>query len=75
MPKRYGITSDLERREKELKNEYSGFSNFKKECRFPNQESAQKWENTKKNQHHGGPKTSGRFYGYSHNYTKRKPQK
>ena len=75
MPKRYGITSDPKRRETELKKEYVGFSNFQKERRFPNQESAQKWENTKKNQHPGGPKTPGPFYGYSHSYTRRKPQK
>ena len=73
MPKRYGITNNPERREKELKNEYSGFSNFKKEQIFPNREMAQKWENTKKNQHPGGPKTKGPIYGYSHSYSRRKP--
>ena len=35
--------------------------NFKEEKTFTNQESAQKWENTKKNQHPGGPKHRGNF--------------
>ncbi len=51
MKKRYGITSDPKRRERELKNEFSGMRNFKVEKSFSNQTSAQKWENTKKNQH------------------------
>ena len=75
MPKRYGITSNPGRRKNELKSEFSGMKNFKVESTFPNQESAQKWENTKKNQHPGGPKTPGTFYGYSHSYTRRKSQK
>ena len=72
MPKRYGITNNPERREKELKNEFSGMKNFKIEQTFSNQKAAQKWENTKKNQHAGGPKTKGPIAGYSHNYTRRK---
>ena len=72
MKKRHGITSNPERREKELKSEFSGMKNFKVEKTFSNQSAAQKWENTKKNQHPGGPKTSGSIYGYSHNYTRRK---
>ncbi len=75
MPKRYGITSDPQRRERELENEFSGSRNFKVERKFPNQKSAQEWENTKKNQHPGGPKTPGPIYGYSHDYTRRKPEK
>ncbi len=75
MSKRYGITSDPERRERELKNQFVGFRGFKVEKPFPNQEMAQKWENTKRNQHPGGPKTSGPVYGYSHHYTRRKPKK
>ena len=75
MKKRYGITGNPQRREIELKNTFSGVTNFKIEKKFPNQELAQKWENTKKNQHPGGPKTEGVFYGYSHNYTRRKPQR
>ena len=35
---------------------------------------AQKWENIKENQHAGGPKKEGAFYGYSHDYTRRKPK-
>lgn len=73
MSKRYGITDDPERRKRELENDFSGMKNFKVEKAFPNQESAQKWENTKKNQTLGGPKTLGPFYGYSHNYIRRKP--
>ena len=75
MKKRHGITSDPKRRERELSNIFSGVANFKVEKKFPNQAEAQKWENTKKNQHPGGPKTEGPFYGYSHNYSRRKPQK
>ena len=75
MPKRYGITSNPERRERELKNEFYGLKNFKLEGKFPNQKEAQKWENTHKNQHPGGPKTSGPIHGYSHDYTRRKPGK
>ena len=75
MKKRYGITSDPERREKELKNDFSGLNSFKVEKKFPNQKAAQNWENTKKNQHPGGPKTPGPIYGYSHNYTRRKSGK
>ena len=75
MKKRYGITSDPKRREKELKNEFFGMKNFKVERKFPSQKAAQNCENTKKNQHPGGPKTPGPFYGYSHNYTRRKPGK
>ena len=75
MPKRYGITSNPQRRKGELENTFSGLKNFKIEKKFPNQETAQKWENTKKNQHAGGPKKEGAFYGYSHDYNRRKPQK
>ena len=75
MPKRYGNTNNLERRKIELKNDFFGFKNFKLEKTFSNQKEAQKWENTKKNQHPGGPKTSGPIYGYSHDYTRRKPKK
>ena len=75
MKKRYGITSDPKRRERELKSDFSGMRNFTVEKIFSNQASAQKWENTKKNQHPGGPKTEGLFYGYSHNYSRRKPKK
>ena len=75
MPKRYGITSDPQRRKEELGNIFSGVENFKIEKKFPNQTMAQKWENTKENQHAGGPKKNGPFYGYSHSYTRRKPQK
>ena len=75
MSKRYGITNDPERREQELKSEFVGFKGFKVEQRFSNQESAQRWENTKRNQHPGGPKTSGPIYGYSHSYTRRKSGK
>ena len=75
MKKRYGITSDPERRERELKNEFSGLSGFKTEKKFFSQKAAQKWEDAKKNQHPGGPKTPGPFYGYSHDYTGRKPRK
>ena len=75
MKKRYGITSDPKRRERELKNEFSGVRNFTVEKKFSNQTLAQKWENTKKNQHPGGPKTEGSIYGYSHNYSRRKPKK
>ncbi len=75
MKKRYGITNDPKRRERELKNAFSGLNNFKVEGKFPSQTAAQNWENTKRNQHPGGPKTSGPFYGYSHNYTRRKPEK
>ena len=75
MKKRYGITNDPDRREKELRNDFSGVKNFKIEKTFPNQKSAQNWENTKTNQHPGGLKTSGPIHGYSHNYTRRKSQK
>lgn len=75
MKKRYGITKDPERRVKELENTFSGVKNFKIEKQFPNQKEAQMWENTKPNQHPGGPKTRGPVFGYSHNYSRRKPQK
>ena len=75
MPKRFGITNDPQRRKRELESNFSGISNFKVERKFSNQEAAQNWENTKTNQHPGGPKTPGPFYGYSHNYTRRKPGK
>ena len=75
MPKRYGITNDPDRRKQQLESEFSGVKNFKVEQEFPNQESAQRWENTKKNQHPGGPKTEGIYYGYSHNYTRKKPKR
>ena len=75
MSKRYGITNNPERREQELKNQFFGFGSFKVEKTFSNQKSAQRWENTKRNQQAGGPKTSGPIYGYSHEYTRRKPQK
>ena len=75
MPKRYGITNNPERREKELENAFSGVKNFKVEKRFSTQENAQKWENTKQNQHPGGPKIKGPIYGYSHEYNRRKTQK
>ena len=70
--KRYGITNDPERRRKELENTFSGIKNFKVEKEFSNQKTAQEWENTKKNQHPGGPKTKGPVYGYSHYYNRRK---
>ncbi len=73
--KKSGITSDPARREKELKREFSGMSNFKVEEKFPSQKAAQKWENAQKNQHPGGPKTSGPFYGYSFNYNRKRPGK
>ena len=75
MPKRFGITNDPERRERELKSEFSGMKGFKVERKFSSQKAAQNWENTKKNQHPGGPKTPGPVYGYSHNYTRRKQGK
>ena len=75
MKKRYGITNNPERREKELENTFSGIKNFKIEKRFSTQKMAQKWENTKQNQHPGGPKTTGPIFGYSHNYTRRKSEK
>ena len=72
--KRYGITNDPERRRKELENTFSGIKNFKVEKKFSNQKAAQEWENTKKNQHPGGPKTKGPVYGYSHDYNRKKPK-
>ena len=72
--KRYGITNDPERRKKELENTFSSFKNFKIEQKFPDQKTAQKWENTKKNQHSGGPKIKGPVYGYSHDYNHKKPK-
>ena len=74
MPKRYGITKDPKRRKHELENQFVGLKNFKIEKKFSNQESAQKWENTKTNQHAGGPKIEGPIYGYSHDYTRKKPK-
>lgn len=75
MPKRYGITNNPERRKCELENEFSGLKKFNVEKKFPNQEKAQAWENKKRNQHAGGPKTEGPIYGYSHEYTHRKTKK
>ena len=75
MKKRYGITKNPKRREGELKNTFFGVKNFTIEKKFPNQEVAQSWENTKPNQHPGGPKTEGPIYGYSHNYSRRKHKK
>ena len=74
MKKRYGITNDPERRHDELKKEFSGLKNFQIEGKFSSQKLAQEWENRKKNQHPGGPKTEGPIYGYSHNYNRRKPK-
>ena len=56
----------------ELERKYSGFRNFRIEKKFPNQEEAQKWESRQFNTHPGGPKAEGPFYGYSHDYDKRK---
>ena len=42
MPKRYGVTSNPERRLRELKNEFSGLRNFKVERTFSNQKAAQR---------------------------------
>ena len=42
MPKRFRITSNPERRKRELESEFSGMKNFQVEKTFPNQESAQK---------------------------------
>lgn len=72
MPQRYGITNNPDRREQQLKGEFLGVKNFKIEQEFPNQETAQKWENKKKNQHPEGSKTEGSYCGYSQNYTCRK---
>ena len=73
--KRHGITNNPKRREKELKKTLSNVEDFKVEKKFSNQRTAQKWENTKSDQHPGGKKTKGPIYGYSHSYSKRKPQK
>ena len=73
MLKRYGITNDPPRQRIELKQEYSGFSNFRVERRFPNQEEAQEWESKQSGiPHPGWPKIDGPFYGYSHCFTKKK---
>ena len=75
MPKRYGITKDPKRRERELNSTFSGLKNFKVEKKFSSQKAAQNWENTKPNHHPGGSKTTGSVCGYSHTYTRRKPGK
>lgn len=49
MPKRYGITNNPERREKELENTFSGIKKFKIEKQFSSKKAAQEWENTKPN--------------------------
>ncbi len=72
MAKRYGITNDPERREAELRNSYHGFKNFKIIKKFSNKSAAQGWENGKPNTHPGGPDTSGSYYGYSHEYSRKK---
>ncbi len=69
---RHGITNDSKRREAELRNHYHGFKNFRIIKRFSSKSAAQAWENGKSNAHPGGPKTSGPYYGYSHEYTRKK---
>ena len=72
MAKKYGITNDPDRRERELRKQYVGFKNFKRLQQFPNKKTAQAWENGKSNAHPGGPKAPGPYYGYSFDYSGKK---
>ena len=72
MPKRYGITNNPDKRMSELNNQYHGFENFEVLEKFPTKAAAQAWEQGKPNAHPGGANAKGPYYGYSHNYSRKK---
>ncbi len=66
------VTNNPSRRKAELRNLYQGLKNFRVIKRFSSKSAAQAWENGKPNTHPGGPNTSVSYYGYSHEYSRKK---
>ena len=70
MRKRYGITNNPEKREKELRKSHDGVKNFKVVKQFPDQKTAQNWEKYKRDWRKK-EKGAKYFHGYCSPYRKK----